>query len=107
MNPDGSCGNEIGFSKKAWDRSGDGCPFPPEMWFATEMLNSLAQCECKSHGHNGCKYFYPGWSYNTTEQLSIDYDVIRYQMDNGKFWLWFLNGDRDEENHREYGYWKD
>lgn len=107
MYPDESIGNEIGFSKKMWRHVEGECPFPPEMWFATEMLDGLAECQCKSHGHIGCKYYYPGWSYNTDEQLSLDFDVVRYEMDNGKFWLWVLTGERDEENHREFGKWKD
>jgi hypothetical protein len=104
----GVAGNEIGFTKMKWDSHDEQkIPFPPEMWFATEMLNSLAQCECRSHGERGCKYYYPGWSYNTDEQLSIDFDVVRFEAASGRFWLWFLNGERDELNHREYGYWKD
>lgn len=101
-------GNEIGFSKMKWDSHDEKeIPFPPEMWFSTEMLDSLAQCECRSHGHRGCKYFYPGWSYNTKEQISIDFDVVRFEAASGRFWLWVLTGERDEEHHREFGKWKD
>jgi hypothetical protein len=104
----GQAGNEIGFSKMRWDSHDDlQIPFPPEMWFCTEMLNSLVQCECVSHGERGCKYYYPGWSYNTDSQLSLEFDVIRFEAASGRFWLWVLDGQRDEENHREFGKWKD
>ena len=101
-------GNEIGWCKGHWNVDGKlDIPFPPEMWFATEMLNDLAECQCKSHGHIGCKYYYPGWSYNTDEQLSLDFDVVRYDCEDGRFWLWVLTGERDEPTNREYGKWKD
>ena len=103
----GQAGNEIGFTKLVWDSHKEEIPFPPEMWFATEMLNALAECQCRSHGHPGCKYYYPGWSYNTDEQLSLDFDVVRFEGASGRYWLWVLTGERDEVNNREYGKWKD
>jgi hypothetical protein len=103
----GQAGNEIGFTKLVWDSYKEEIPFPPEMWFATEMLNALAECQCRSHGHPGCKYYYPGWSYNTDEQLSLDFDIVRFEGASGRFWLWELNGERDEVNNREFGRWKD
>ena len=98
LEPDMMPGKEIGFSKEAWERKEGECPFPPEMWFATEMLDALVI---------GPRPSYPGWSYNTTEQLSPDSDLVRYEMDNGKFWIWELTGERDAINNREFGKWPD
>ena len=103
-------GPEIGFTKMAWHGGPNGdIPYPPEMWFAKEMLATLTecQCECMGYAHRGCRYFYPGWSYNTPEQFSIDFDVVRFDHQDGRFWLWFLTGEQDEVNNREFGKWKD
>jgi hypothetical protein len=103
---DGMPGNEIGFATIAWDVDGD-IPYPPEMWFAREMLCTLSMCQCPSHGKRGCERYYPGWSYNTTEQLSPNSDVVRYTGVSGRYWIWVLDGTRDAINNREYGKWPD
>ena len=91
-------GKEIGWCKGHWNYDGKlDIPFSPEMWFATEMLNALVDNKGE----------YPGWSYNTTEQLSLDFDIVRYDSKDGRFWLWVLTGERDEPTNREYGKWKD
>ena len=94
--------HEIGWRAKDCQES---IPYPPEMWFTNEMLCMLATCPPERVAEGKC-CMYPGWSYQHSEQLSPEFDVVRYESDE-QFWLWVLTGDKDLETGREYGKWKD
>lgn len=99
-------GREIGYS--TFGREMEDIPYPPEMWFAGEMLNALMDWQqlLKEPEHRQ----YVGWSYNAPEHPDgyriMDVKTLRFEL-NGKVWLWRLTGEKDQLNYREFGKWPD
>ena len=101
-------GREIGWSK--FGKKLEGVPYPPEMWFAREMLNALMDWQQLMREPEHRQYL--GWSYNAPESPDgyrvMDLEVVRFDgVEPGQFWLWRLTGKKDELNNREQGVWKD
>lgn len=100
-------GREIGYS--TFGKELKDTPYPPEMWFAKEMLDALMDWSQLMKEPEHRKYL--GWSYGINESPDgyqvMNLEVLKFEMPDGRFWLWKLTGEKDERNNREKGVWRD
>lgn len=106
--PNNMPGPEIGWSN--FGKQLDGVPFPPVMWFRTDMLNHMTKQLFSVRNRYQLDPVYPGWTYDKT--YVVRFDCVGKITGEKKFWLWHLTDERktdgDSYGHtREKGIWRD